>query len=263
VVESKELPDQDLTEDIRLFSSKDRVMAIDSLVKKKILDLLQERDRSFDELVSSCGKAKSTISVHIHDLIHAGFISSQTDPHDNRKKILTLTSDPIGRLTNRDRDISLKEEPCDEELPFHPRDIASFFKFGIRTFRTEAMALGINIDPVLERTGWKIGSILTPLIYSPDISQMVQNIHNFWQEHGLGSVELSGSDPIAIIVYGCFECEDLPVTGHGACSFDIGVLSAIFTKYLNAPVQITEVECYSAGDTHCRFLIKKLKTEKR
>jgi len=250
---------KNLDDDIQLFSSRNRVMAIDSQVKKRILELLQSRDHSFDEIVTLCGKAKSTISVHVHDLLKAGLISSHTDPDDSRKKILSLTSHPIGRLTNLDRHAPVREDKGEvsARLPFEPGDIASFFRWGVRVFRTEAMALGINVDPVLERTGWEIGRVLAPLVYDPDLSRMVEKMHEFWSVHGLGSVTLSGSDPISLTVQGCFECEDLPVTGHGACSFDIGVLSAIFSGYLNEPVRITEIECYSAGHDHCKFIIEQ------
>ncbi|PWR70790.1 V4R domain-containing protein [Methanospirillum stamsii] len=248
--------------EILLFSSKNRVMAIESEVKKKILELLQERDYSFDEIVTKCGKAKSTVSVHIRDLINAGLITSRIDPFDNRKKILTISAIPIGSLTNIDRNAPTREERLTESstLPFTPGDIPSFFRWGVRLFRTEAMALGINVDPVLERTGWEMGTILAHLVYNPDLSGMVKNMSDFWQEHGLGTIILSSTDPVSLTVHGCFECEDLPITGHGTCSFDIGVLSAIFTNYFHSPVQITEVECYSAGDDHCRFIIKKNKT---
>jgi predicted transcriptional regulator len=93
--------------DIQLFSSRDRVMAIDSQVKKRILELLQSG--IIPLMRSSCsGKSKSTISVHVHDLIKAGLISSHTDPDDSRKKILSLASNPIGRLTNIDRHASAR-----------------------------------------------------------------------------------------------------------------------------------------------------------
>jgi predicted hydrocarbon binding protein len=242
-------------EDIRLYSSRDRVMAVDSQVKKRILELLQERDYSFDENRLLCGKAKSTISVHVHDLISAGLIASQTDPQDNRKKILTLSSTPIGRLTNTDRQVLPKDTQKSASLPFTPGNIPSLMRWGVRVFRTEAMALGINIDPVLERTGWEIGMVLAPLVYDPDVSRMVHLMDEFWSAHGLGFVKLTGQDPLTLEVHGCFECEDLPVTGHGACSFDIGVLSAIFSQYMKEPVRITEIECYSAGHDHCTFLI--------
>ncbi len=36
------------------------------------------------------------------------------------------------------------------------------FSDGVSGVQTEAMALGINVDPVLERTGWEIGRVLAP-----------------------------------------------------------------------------------------------------
>lgn len=260
VADHRESSDYDPDCDIHLFSSKTRVMAIESEVKKKIMELLLERDYSFDEIVTRCGKAKSTISVHVRDLTNAGLITTRTDPIDHRKKILTLTSVQIGSLTNTDRNALTKEKfSTQSELPFSPGDIASFFRYGVKVFRTKAMDAGINVDPVLERTGYEIGNTLTPLVFDPDLDTMIHNMNNFWERNGLGTIELSGMDPISLIVHGCFECEDLPLTGHGACSFDIGVLSAIFYRYMKTPVQITEVECYSAGDDHCRFVIEKSK----
>ncbi|MDD1723681.1 MAG: ArsR family transcriptional regulator, partial [Methanospirillum sp.] len=209
-------------DEISLFSTKERVMAIDSQVKKKILQLLGEKEILFDEIVELCGKAKSTISVHVRDLENAGLISSRPDPADNRRKILSLTSDPIGKLSNTDRNAPPRTSPGNGVLPFTPGDIASFFRWGVLTFRIQAMAVGINIDPVLERTGWEMGTVLSPLVQDPDLSVMVGKMHDFWETYGLGSIALSGENPILLTVTGCFECEDLPVTGHGACSFDIG-----------------------------------------
>ena len=250
------ITEEEGVEDIGLFSTKDSVKAISSPVKKKIMDALSERDMSFDEIVAYCGKAKSTISVHIHDLEQAGLIALRPHPADNRRKILTLTSNTLGRLTNIDRNALLRTDGPDKKpAEFTPGDIASFFRWCVRVFRTEAMILGINIDPVLERSGWQIGKVLAPMVCDPDLTSMVQKMDAFWREYGLGTIELTCRDPIILTVEGCFECEDLPITGHGACSFDTGVLSAIFTQVLKGPVTVTETECYSSGFSHCRFLI--------
>ena len=250
------ITEKEKNEDIGLFSTKDSVKAISSPVKKKIMDALRDRDMSFDEMVDYCGKAKSTISVHIHDLEEAGLIALHPHPDDNRRKILTQTSTPLGRLTNIDREALLRDDGAAKKpAEFTPGDIASFFRWCVRVFRTEAMILGINIDPVLERSGWQIGCVLAPLVCDPDLTKMVQKMDAFWREYGLGTIELSSLKPIILTVEGCFECEDLPITGHGACSFDTGILSAIFTRVLNGPVTVTETECYSSGYEHCQFMV--------
>jgi predicted hydrocarbon binding protein len=244
--------------DIRLFSTGDNVVAIDSPVKKKILDLLSDGDMAFSEIVKECGKAKSTVSVHISDLEKAGLIQSDSDPSDNRKKVLKLKSNPVGVLTNSDRAAALERirKISDEGAPFGTDDIPSFFRWVVSLFRTEAMLHGINVDPILRNTGFKAGKVLFPIVYDPDLRAMVRNINNVWEKYGLGSVEMAGKEPIIIVVRDCFECSTLPLTGHSSCSFGMGVLSAIFSDFLNLPAEASETECYSTGHEHCRFVIK-------
>lgn len=242
--------------DVSLFSTKENVISVQSPVKVQILEMIAAGVISFDEIVSRTKKAKSTISVHLRDLEEAGLIHSSPDPTDYRRRLITLTSSPIGRLTNTDRHVHPREiSGSGVNLPFTPGDISSFFRYVVLVFRTEAMLLGINIDPVLERTGAKVGGVLGPLVIDPDIHEMVRKVAEFWSDHHLGSVSLVSLDPITIRVTGCFECEDLPETGHGACAFDTGVLTALFTMYLKKPVTVVEEECYSSGKDHCSFIV--------
>lgn len=242
--------------EVSLYSTKKQVIAIESPVKQTILSLIAQEERTFDEIVRMTGKAKSTISVHTHDLINAGLIISKPDPVDQRKRILSLVSEPIGKLTNADRapasDLIQKGE---NTLPFTEGDIAGFFRYIIRAFRTEAMNLGMNLDPVLERTGMRIGNLLLPMITDEDITMKVRRMDRFWQRYGLGSITLISQKPLVIRVDGCFECQDLPITGHGSCVFDIGVLKSIFEIDFKECPLVSEIECYSAGYDHCTFLI--------
>ncbi|MDO9323922.1 MAG: V4R domain-containing protein, partial [Methanoregula sp.] len=202
-------------------------------------------------------KAKSTISVHLRDLERSGLITSTPDPRDSRKRTITLSSDAIGRLTNTDRDVKVPSphHGMTGREPFTDDDIVSFFRYCVLTFRTQAMVMGINIDPVLGRTGEEVGRILAPRVAGNTVEEVVKKMDAFWQAHGLGAITLAGTAPITLEVRGCFECEDLPVTGHGACVFDIGVLTAIFSHHLECPVTVVEEHCYSSGDERCIFAI--------
>lgn len=244
--------------DIALFSTNTDVIAIESPIKGIILGIIAAGDISFDEIVVRTGKAKSTISVHINDLQKAGLISSRSDPSDRRKKILSLTGKPIGFLTNSDRAPAKKqiEEPL-KSLPFTDGNIASFFRYMLRIIRTEAMNCGVNTDPILEKAGNRIGTVLLPLISDENLERKVQKMDSFWKKYELGTIALVNDNPITLKVHGCFECEDLPITGHGACSFDIGVLSAVFLKETKGNPSVVEIECYSSGYDHCTFVIKE------
>lgn len=245
-------------EDVRLFSTQDAVLAVDSPIKVRILELAATGPVPFDLIVERTGKAKSTISVHIHDLIQSGLITSQPDPRDNRRRVIMLSSDAIGCLTNSDRDIAIPVQDYNSagyHQTFRDDDIVSFFRFCVLVFRTQAMALGINLDPVMERTGQQVGRVLARRVAGDTPEQVVKKMDTFWQSHGLGSISLAGRDPLTLEVLDCFECEDLPVTGHGACVFDIGVLTAIFSYHLGHPVRVVEERCYSSGDGRCIFVI--------
>ena len=140
---------------------------------------------------------------------------------------------------------------------FDDADIVSFFRYCVKVFRTQAMVMGINIDPVLERTGVEVGTTLAPRVAGSSVPEVVRKMDSFWQAHSLGAITLAGTDPLTLEVRGCFECEDLPVTGHGACAFDIGILTAIFSHHLQCPVTVVEERCYSSGDDRCIFVIRQ------
>jgi uncharacterized protein len=252
-------------EDIRLFSTADSVVAVDSPIKLKILELAATGPVPFDLIVERTHKAKSTISVHIRDLIRSGLINSHPDPNDSRKRIISLSSDAIGRLTNTDRDVNVEghlHQGAEGNPPFSNDDIVSFFRYCVQVFRTQAMVLGINIDPVLGRTGGQVGTVLVPLVAGNTVEEVVDKMDAFWQAHGLGTIMQVGSAPLTLEVRGCFECQDLPVTGHGACVFDIGVLTAIFSCHFNCPVRVVEERCYSSGDDVCIFVITPVSEDK-
>ncbi|MFA4860937.1 V4R domain-containing protein [Methanoregula sp.] len=246
------------TRDVRLFSTQDSVMAVDSPIKLRILELAAAGPVPFDRIVEGTGKAKSTISVHLRDLERSGLITSSPDPRDSRKRLIALSSDAIGRLTNTDRDARLPppaHRHSGTGQPFADDDIVSFFRYCVLVFRTQAMVMGINIDPVLQRTGAEVGRVLAPKVAGRTTEEVVRKMDTFWQAHSLGAISIVSSDPLTLGVRGCFECEDLPVTGHGACAFDTGVLTSIFSHHLGCPVTVVEAECYSSGDDRCIFVI--------
>ncbi len=245
-------------EEVRLFSAPGTVVAVDSPIKLRILELAAAGPVSFDRIVELTQKAKSTISVHLRDLERSGLITMVPDPRDSRRRSITLSSDAIGRLTNTDRDIGAPvhhHRGMITDQPFSDDDIVSFFRFCVLTFRTQAMTMGINIDPVLGRTGEQVGNVLAPKVAGNTVEDVVKKMDAFWQAHGLGAITIASTGPLTLEVRGCFECEDLPVTGHSACVFDIGVLTAIFSHHFRSPVTVVEDRCYSSGDERCIFVI--------
>jgi predicted hydrocarbon binding protein len=126
-----------------------------------------------------------------------------------------------------------------------------------RTIRVALINEGIDIDPILHKAGMQVGEVLYGQVADPDVKKLLNNMAKFWEQHKLGRLKVKGLDPIVIVAYDCFECQDLPFLGRPACAFDSGILEAVFSAYYKDERMATETNCYAMGDSFCRFVIKK------
>jgi hypothetical protein len=239
---------------IELFATPKGVKAVKSPVRVKILSMLREGDLSFDEIVKFSGRAKSTVSSHLKSMTREGIINSRIDPNDARKKIFFIQSEYIGKLQRQklQEDISayIQRYIASENDPFE------FFRLIFHTIRISLLTQGVDIDPILNEAGLKVGEALYEKIKDPDMDKFLRNIANFWETHSLGSVEIKTFQPLTISVQDCFECSGLPYLGRPACAFDSGILESLFSKYNKEKIRVRETKCYALGDNSCRFVIE-------
>ncbi len=245
---------------IQIFSNADDnigVNVIKSPVKLTILEMLRDRDMEFDEIVSNTGKSKSTVSVHLKSLRESGIISYKVHPVDNRKKIFYLNSKYIGSV-----DISepkeIKETQADYLIKNIVEEDAEFSTLLFHTLKAMLIQEGINIDPILQSTGNRIGKSIFDILYDDDLNVFMENLADFWQRKGLGRLTFKVGQIIKVTTYDCFECELLPKTGKPACFLDTGILEGLFTEFFNLPVSVIETQCYTMGDEKCVFEIEPL-----
>lgn len=238
--------------EIDLYSTPEGARAVGNPVRRMILAALREREHSFDEIVALSGRVKSTVSVHLQEMAAAGVVGSRPDPDDARKKIFFLTGDLVGTVSAEDR-IADALSAYAGVYGAGAADPFAFYKLTFRTVRVLLMQEGILLDPLLTRAGEWIGEELYPAVADPTTEVFCANIARFWDDHNLGRVEVAGTEPLTLLVYDCFECEDLPVTGRPACAFDSGILRALFSGHYGRPTAALETRCYSMGFDHCRF----------
>ncbi|MDF1556949.1 MAG: ArsR family transcriptional regulator [ANME-2 cluster archaeon] len=238
-----------------IFSTEKGMVALNSPVKLIILQFIGNRSRTFEEIVSATHKAKSTISVHLKDLIEQNLILEHRDSTDKRKKIFFLNSQfiaysqaPIQK--NYDLILDRLIHSVDEEI--------EFFKTLCHTIRYGLEAYGLNPRPVMKKIGYDIGKRLSVLFVSDSIEDLLFQIADFWKSHDLGVVEVSGLDQPAILVHECFDCSDMPDVGRTLCALDEGLLEGIFQSRLNKSISVEELECFGTGYDHCKFNIQIL-----
>lgn len=233
------------------------VNVIKSPVKLTILEMLRDSDMEFEEIVNNTGKSKSTVSVHLKSLRESGVISYRVHPVDNRKKIFYLNSKYIGSV-NYTEPKEIKETQTDYLVENLINEDAEFSTLLFHTLKSMLIQEGINIDPIMQSTGNRIGNSLFDKLYDEDLEVFMGNIAEFWKKKGLGRVSFKIGQIIKITTYDCFECELLPRTGKPACFLDTGIFEALFSQYFKMPVSVIEIQCYTMGDEKCVFEVEPL-----
>ncbi len=226
-----------------------------SPVRVKILTMLREQEMAFEEIVARSGRAKSTISVHLKDMVQEGILDSSADPRDGRRKLFRIRSEYLGTLSPADR--------VDDDIGSYilaalqtEDDPSGFFRALFRAIRLSLLHEGVIIDPILHRAGLRVGETVYELVRDTDLQQMIRNLAALWARYRLGRLELASTDPLTITIQDCFECQDLPRLGRSACAFDTGVLTAVFQAHFREEQKVTETRCYAMGDTECRFIVE-------
>ena len=238
--------------EVDLYSTPTGARAVDNPVRRAILAALREREHTFDEIVALAERAKSTVSVHLQEMTAAGVIGSRADPEDSRRKIFFLAGNLVASVSPDDRvtdALAAYAGAYQEGLG----DPFAFYKLTFRTIRVSLLEEGILLDPLLTRAGVRIGEELYPAVAETETGRFCAKIARFWEEHRLGRIEVERAEPLTLLVYDCFECADLPVTGKPACAFDSGILRALFSRHYGRPAAAVETRCYSMGSDHCRF----------
>ncbi len=236
-----------------ILSTQRGMIALDSPVKLKILEILENGTASFDELVEKSMKAKSTISVHLNDLKELDLIREKTFPNDKRKKFFVLNAiylaysqAPLNNHYNIQMDcISISNGNSFKEKLFC-------------TLRYGMEAYGIDPTPILKTLGNSIGERIGPELKSRSFGGILEELSVFWAEHELGEMNLLKGDQTGISVIDCYNCGKMPDVGKTLCSMDEGIIEGVLSSKLKSEFRVKEIECYGTGHDNCKFIIEKV-----
>ena len=241
-----------------IYSTENGIVALDSPVKLKILEMLRKGAASFDDLVEQSGKAKSTISVHLDDLEEQNLILEKSSPNDKRKKYFYMNSvcfaiSEIPLMTHYQKNMGAFEISAvnGDSLIMH---IFQTVRYGLEAY-------GFDPKPIMKRLGRDIGTRLGPEFGSNDESGLLNELSLFWSLHKLGNMKILNSNSPAVMVTGCYHCSKMPNVGKTLCSMDEGILEGIFSSRLNIDYTFKETECFGTGYQHCKFVFNDKKED--
>jgi predicted hydrocarbon binding protein len=228
------------------------LVAVGSPVKLQILDLLREEPRSFDEIVKSTSKAKSTISVHLNDLRACELVEENYDSGDHRRKIYYLTSRYMGAF----------QEPLTQHYKCMLKKVAAngHDKFYFSEILFHALnfgfeAYGIDNSPVVKIIGNDIGKNLSSIFGSDSSEEILIEIAGFLEFHRKCRVSVLLKGNHALQVEDDFKSQTMPAVGKPVCAFIEGMIEGILNGKLKSECKVNETECYGTGHKHCLFKI--------
>lgn len=242
-----------MQEQVEIYTTKKGMIAIESPIKNKILQKLQERELTFEELIEVCGKAKSTMSVHLNDLLNMGLVYKRIDSRDRRKKYFGINTDLI---VSSNAPVATHYNKILQSVPASVGNKYDFLKSLFHLVRSGMESYGVDTSPALKKIGHDVGKSLAPNFKSKTAPELLAEVSAFWEAQGLGRVSIVKGDVPTIVVDDCFDCSTIPNIGRTQCSMDEGILEAIIEEKLKVKCSIEETECYGTGFDHCKFIIK-------
>ncbi len=237
-----------------IFSTENGIVALDSPVKLKILEMLRKGAASFDDLVEQSGKAKSTISVHLDDLEEQNLILEKSSPNDKRKKYFYLNS---VCFAYSEMPMMMQYQKNMGAFEISATNSDSLIMHIFQTVRYGMEAYGFDPKPIMKRLGRDIGTRLGTEFRSNNVSGLLHELSEFWSLHKLGNMKIINSNSPAVMVTGCYHCSKMPNVGKTLCSMDEGILEGIFSSRLNIDYTFKETECFGTGYQHCKFIFDR------
>ena len=115
--------------------------------------------------------------------------------------------------------------------------------------------LGVNTLPIFETLGREVGIALAKSMKSKTKKELMDEISEFWKEHGLGRAEIVSEDPMTIRLEDFIECEKLKHIEGAGCIFAENVVKAIVDEKLGVDCEIEETECKGRLTGKCRLTV--------
>ena len=216
-----------------------------------ILDSLSRGPLSTTEISDLTGKAQSTLSVHLDQMVSQNLIRSDYDKNDSRRKIFTISSIKVANS----KPISTEGvEEAKQALAASVKDSKTFYKSLFTAVLMSAEANGMNISPMMEILGAQMAEKMAQKFGSSKMEDVIRELQEFYERNDLGEVCVYTFLPLTIIIRGTTEYQ---YKYEAMASFAHGMFKTLLSKVLGRDYLITMSEIFGSGNNYYKFIIEQ------
>ena len=234
-----------------IYAISDSYVRVEGRIKKRILHALQERDMTPTQLAPVAGRARSTISQYLDDMVEERLVGYRINEEDGRSRIYYLRGAPL-----------MTSKPADPKA----MELASFILSDITEDPSRASGLilrsliltydgvGLSIGPVLYSIGCDMAhNIMVGRRYR-NKSVALEMAKKFFDSFGLGEMTIYSRDPITILFR---DTVDLTQTSASAmAAFMEGFVCSVLSSCLGETYVKTDQEVFGVRNNYIRITLE-------
>ncbi len=221
-----------------IYESADGPHHVANPVRRRILAMMQGRERTVPEMIALTGLGKSTLSAHLAQLSREQLLDYREDPNDRRCKRYYLTSRHVGTAGPRlDRPPVL--DP-DNDLPLEQGGAVP--RLLLRSLVAELACCGLDMGPVVKETGKRVGELMGRANPADDLDHWLRLAGGLWVETGLGRLVVEDRENLLLSIRSCRLCCRRESEMVPLCQITAGLLEGMASESLGSLVEVEKAE---------------------
>lgn len=224
--------------------------AVTNPIRRKILESLEDGEKTLGELVEATDRAKSTLSaVHMQDLRQRGLVTERADPDDGRVKLYGLTAKRIGASSV---DMDDLRDAVREYVTSPQGGLAVPLSGVFKSFERLP-----DLEPGERRWvslfGERLGAVAAKQFTSREPASLLNEIGDVWKREGLGRFPEVHADAASLHVT---HAED-GAPGGSRCELFKGFLQGVLATRSGKAVWVQEHRCGAEeGSRTCVYAVE-------
>ncbi len=215
----------------------------------RILSELSKTPLSMSEIAEITGKAQSTLSVHMEQLVNRNLISCEFDKNDSRRKIFTLISK---KMASSKDTVDVPKDDLNglfEEL----MESKEFYKDILITLLLRLNVSGLDISPLTYDMGKDLATYISTRLPSNKLEDVISWIQEFYERNAIGEVCIYTFMPLTIIIR---HYDTVPTSIESIASFNHGFFIGLLSGATKRTYVITKSEIFGTDNNYQKFVLE-------